>query len=176
MFRGLFPKLGELFSPDRFAGWPAADPATPIDIDLAGRRVGPLCFGAPFADAAAFGRPDHCGKLHPAGLSLLHARRGLILEFYPPQGFGYAAFLVAPDPGDPEHPELAHVEVRFADGAVFDARSTEADLRRRFGVPRGEDRDEDETILTFVDRGLLIECELRPGPGGTLKRLNLFPE
>lgn len=176
MFRNLFPKLGELFSSDRFAGWPDANPAAPLPIDLAARKVGPLLFGAPFEAAREIGRPDRYERRDDGGHGLLYARLGLVIEFYPDQGFAYAGFLIAPDRHDPKHPNFAHTQVTFTDGAVFDPASTEADLRRRLGSPTDTDRDNDETILTFTHAGLCIECELLPGPNGTLKRLNLFPE
>jgi hypothetical protein len=175
MFRNLFPKLGELFAPDRFADWPDADSAASPTVDLAARKVGPLPFGASFEDARAFGRPDRYDKLDGGGHRLLYARRGLELEFYAGQGFAYAGFHIAPDRHDPDHPDLAHTCVRFVDGTVFDSASTEADLRRRLGSPTSTDRDDDETVLTFTHADLSIECELRPGAAGTLKRLNLFP-
>lgn len=174
MFRSLFKTLG--FSSAHstpVADWPELDPAPPL-IDLAARAVGPLVFGAPFDDArSALGRPDRFERGDDHTSTLLYARLGLLLEFDARTGLGYAAFFVAPDRHDPDHPLLAHRTPRLATGAILTAQTTEADLRALFGAPKSADRDADETVLVHEQAGLAIECEL--APAGTLKRLNLFP-
>ncbi len=171
MFSALFRLLAFGHKP-RFADWPAPPEVLPT-LDLATGALGPLRFGAPLDDIRAFGRPDRHTPIPPHSHDFLYAPLGLSVEFDEDAGLDYLAFLIAPDSYDPKHPRLRHCAPHLSTGQVLGPATTEADLRRLFGAPTHDDRDEDETILYHLAHGLRIECELNPA--GTLKRLNIYP-
>jgi hypothetical protein len=171
MFSALLRLLAFGHKP-RFADWP--DPPTTLPpLDLAARSLGPLRFGAPLDLLRAFGRPDRHTPIPPATSEFLYAPLGLIVQLDAHAGIDSLAFLIAADPHDPKHPRLRHGTPRLSSGHTLTPATTEADLRRLFGPPTLEDRDEEEIILYHLAHGLRLECELTPA--GTLKRLNLYP-
>lgn len=171
MFAALLRLLAFGHKP-RFADWPEPPEVLP-PLDLAARALGPLRFGAPLDAIRAFGRPDRHTRLRPFVHDLLYTPLGLLVEFDEHEGLGYLGFFIAPDPHDPKHPRLRHTTPRLASGHTLGPTTTEADLRRLFGAPTHDDRDEEEIILYHLAHDLRIECELTPA--GTLKRLNLYP-
>jgi hypothetical protein len=171
MFNTLFKILG-LAPASPVADWPEIDATTP-PIDLANRAIGPLIFGALFEEARTLGRPDRFARHNQQTCSLIYARLGLHLEFDARAGLEYAAYFIAPDRHDPDHPLLRHCTPCLTTGRTLTAQTTEADLCALFGPPQTAERDADETVLFHELHGLTVECELTPA--GTLKRVNLLP-
>lgn len=171
MFRPFLKILG-LAPASPVADWPEIEIETP-PINLVNRAIGPLAFGATFAEARIFGRPDRIERRNQQTTALLYARLGLLLEFDARTGLEYATYFVAPDRLDPNHTLIRHCTPRLSSGTVLTAQTTEADLRVLFGTPQTADRDDEEIVLLHEFHGLRIECEFTRDR--TLKRVNLFP-
>jgi hypothetical protein len=162
--------------PDPTAGWPDFRPPAP-DFDWARRRFGPLRFGDEIAVARLLGRPDVFRWAEKDYGELLYARGGFELDFEGGR-FVSLAFFIGPDKYLPRHPDLRFCVPRLLGWDAEDIRLSQgtdtAELERRLGPPTAVDADdEDETILSYVRAGMVLEFELNRE--GRLKRWNVFP-
>jgi hypothetical protein len=158
---------------DPTADWPEVG-AAPPEVALDQPAIGRLKFGSPLEEARYLGKPDSCRSLAPTYLELVYAKAGFQLD-YENNGLAYAAFFVGPDPCQPRVGELGYCAPQLRGGRRFSSATTRKDLIGVFGQPRSvDDLDDDETILYFGAKGLVLEFELNAT--GCLKRWNLYPE
>jgi hypothetical protein len=144
------------------------------DVCLDTPAIGRLKFGGALDEARSLGKPDSCRRVELNYLELVYAKAGFQLDFENDR-LVYAAFFIGPDAGQPPIGGLVHCSPRTLAGARFSKETTREDLIGVFGEPESiDDADEDESILCFFAKGLVLEFELNAD--GRLKRWNLYPE
>jgi hypothetical protein len=154
---------------DPTEGWPVVEGNTP-SLDLFRRAVGPVAFGAPLADAQAFGRPQRLRWPNPGYCELLYARAGFQLDFDGGH-LAYAAFFLGPDELLPDGARFC--TARLSTGLALSGVSTLADVQAALGAPLSRDEGEEERVVTYELERLTLELEA--DARGRLKRLNVFP-
>jgi hypothetical protein len=165
--------LGGATAHDPTTEWSFTGGLPTPEVQLASRRIGPLTFGAPLAEAQCFGRPDLFRRTHHDYFELVYARAGFQLDFEAGR-LVYGAFFVGPDEFAPACRSLRYSRPQAADVAGFSDQTTKENLVELFGPPISVDRDAEETIVCFARNGLTLEFELNGK--GCLKRWNLYPE
>jgi hypothetical protein len=161
--------------PDPTREWPRLPASTPA-IDLRDMTAGPLSFTSTLPDARPLGRPDQFTQKSARFAVLFYARAGYSLDFVENRLDGVEYFVGA-ESYHPEHPAfaLAKLSVISHDGTRHELHAgTNAEaLVAAFGKPGRADVGEDESLLEWEHRGVLIEAEL--DARGRLEKLNLFP-
>jgi len=165
--------LGGVASHDPTIAWSLTGDLPTPEVQFATRRIGPLAFGAPLAEAQCFGRPDLFRRRHHDYFELVYARAGFQLDFEGGR-LAYGAFFVGPDEFDPACRSLRYSRPHEAGGASFSDQTTKETLVEIFGPPVSVDRDAQEIVVHFTRNGLTLEFELNGK--GCLKRWNLYPE
>lgn len=170
--------LDRLFGkqPDPTEGWAMTCASLP-DFEISEMRFGSLRFGDTVDSAGFLGRPDRVKWARDGNGELLYISGGFLLEFEAGE-FAYLAFFIGPDDLLPD-PAVSFSQPRLHGGAAQGMRLTietnRAALERVFGTADMVDTEPDETVLTYTRQGVTMEFEL-DGPGGYLKRWNLYPE
>jgi len=160
-------------SRDPTADWPSA-PAVAPEVCLETPAIGRLKFGSPLDEARYFGKPDISRGREGDCRELLYAKAGFQLDFERGR-LAYVAFFVGRDPYQPPVNGLAYCAPQLRGGHRFSGDTTREDLIGVLGEPESiDDADQDEVVLSFFAKGLVLEFELNAE--GRLKRWNLYPE
>lgn len=163
--------------PDPTIGWVPFVPPIPA-FDVRAMKFGSLRFGDPFESAAFLGRPDRYywreqDKMD--SFELVYAC-GFQMDFLDWK-FDYLAFLIGPDPHQPDCPNLQYsapvVTGLGGEDVVFTQLTDRKMLESLLGTPAYVDVSEDETILFYTPGGMTMEFEMN-GKSGGLKRWNLY--
>lgn len=158
---------------DPTADWPEFTVLAP-DVGLDIPAIGRLKFGSALDEARYLGKPDSVRYSKPTYLELFYAKAGFQL-CYEQGRLAYAAFFVGADPYQPRVGGLTYCTPQLRGGHRFSGETTREDLIGALGEPESIDEaDEDESILCFFAKGLVLEFELNAAGG--LKRWNLYPE
>ena len=144
--------------PDPTVGWTASDGQLPR-VRFEPFAIGKVRLGDDVEALRFLGRPDVCRRQKTPGFVQLDYTSHGYRFLFEDHKLAEVLFRIGCDTLSSADGGAPTCEVRLEDGGRLNDQTTMSELAQRFGRPKSEDRDEDETTWRYVQPGLFMDFE-----------------